>query len=136
MKRHFSAITPQHAPVPRAAWHASALGAKTACTIAQPMTRGSKSIARAATRTVASPISQFAKRLPRIQAIAPPVRRGAGRGAMGWKIAAIGSALLDGRAAVVPVHESGSRERRREEDRHDDRDAFHRAAGVVERRVR
>src|SRR3954468_21527585 len=92
-------------------------------------------MARTATRRVASPLLQSAKRLPRIHAIAPWVRTGAGRGAMGWKMAAIASALLDGRAAVAPAHEGESRERRREEYRHDDGDALHRAAGVVERRV-
>src|SRR3954463_13524673 len=93
-------------------------------------------MARTATRRVASPLLQSAKRLPRIHAIAPRVRTGAGRAAMGWKMATIASALLDGRAAVVPAHEGGRRERRREEYRHDDGDALHRATGVVERRVR
>src|SRR4051812_40481614 len=87
-------------------------------------------------RRVASPLFQSAKRLPRIHAIAPWVRTGAGRGAMGWKMAAIASALLDGRAAVAPAHQGGSRERRREEYPHDDGDALHRAPRIVERRVR
>ena len=42
MTRHFSAITPQQAPLPRAAWQASALAGKTACVRPQWARPGSR----------------------------------------------------------------------------------------------
>ena len=89
MKRHFSATTPQHAPTPRAAWQASASGRYTALAMAQSMNPGSRWKARATMSSVASVLFQSAKRFARMRARMPRVRAGAGRAAMGWKVAAM-----------------------------------------------
>src|SRR5688572_17272098 len=99
MKRHFSVITPQHAPTPRAAWQASASGRTTACITAQLTSGGTIQNASSTMITVAAVLSGLPNRLARAQAAAPVVRIGAGRGAMGVKTAAK-SALLDRRSAV------------------------------------
>ena len=89
MKRHFSVMTPQHAPTPRAAWQASASGRTTAFITAQLRNGGTSQKASSTITTVAAALIQLPNRLARAQAATPVVRTGAGRGAIGVKTAAI-----------------------------------------------
>src|SRR5512134_4064850 len=88
MKRHFSTITPQQAPTPRAAWQASASGRTTAFTIAQFTNGGSAQSPSNTITRVAAVLIQLPKRLCLTHAAAPVVRTGAGRGWIGVKTAA------------------------------------------------
>ena len=76
MTCHFSAMTPQQAPLPRAAWQASAFGASTAFATAHWPKGRSTRRARPIRKTVASALFQSPKRLRRSQGRAPPVRTG------------------------------------------------------------
>ena len=94
MKRHFSVITPQQAPAPRAAWQASASGRTTAFTTAQLKSAGIDQSARRIITTVTTAESGLPKRFFFTQATAPVVRTGAARGVMGVKTAANQRSLI------------------------------------------
>ena len=92
MKRHFSVITPQQAPTPRAAWHLSASGSTMDAVTAHWNKPGSHHSARPSISSVDAVLPGLPNRLRRSQGPKPSVRRGEGRGAMGSKPAA--SALI------------------------------------------
>src|SRR5687767_1045262 len=89
MKRHFSAITPQQAPSPRAAWQAFASGRQTALATIHSTMPGRYQAASATKTSVAIALGRSANRLARRRAASPVVRAGAGRGGTGWKTAAM-----------------------------------------------
>src|SRR5690348_15056292 len=89
MKRHFSAITPQHAPSPRAAWQALASGRNTALVKVHSTMPGRNAIASARITSVAMVLGTSANRFALMRAARPEVRPGAGRAAIGWKTVAM-----------------------------------------------
>jgi hypothetical protein len=105
ISRYFSVITPQQAPMPRAAWHCSALATTTALKMAQFSNCGISHTARPSITMVATELGRLPNRLRRIQGTRPSVLTGAGRGSMETKVVVI-SSLLDRRAGVVPIHDA------------------------------
>jgi hypothetical protein len=83
MTRYFSGTTPQQAPLPRAAWQASASGAKTAPLTIQAHSPGSTHATRPTMSSVATAEPALSNRLRCIQRTGPPIRTGEGRGAIG-----------------------------------------------------
>ncbi len=86
MTRYFSVTTPQQAPMPRAAWHASESARTTASMKNQRMKPGSTQASRPSTNSVTSVLRQSANRLRRIQGTSPEFLSGEGRGAMGVNV--------------------------------------------------
>ena len=83
--RDFSVTTPQQAPMPRAAWQASAFAAVTAFTTAQSKAALPAQIRTASTSRDSSELPTLENRLLRSQGSGPSMRTGAGRGVIGTK---------------------------------------------------